>query len=130
MSVEHRMDIDSGDATTVVSIAVGLPGNTDASQPSWTIPAIPSVDYTRPPEDYSVEIGTYVGGLATSPPFDESWIGFITNLDGSEIAGRNWYDRKLSMKTPDVIAEDRDAITLTASSIIETTVPTDLLELL
>ena len=130
VDISHTMTPETDEATTAVSIAVGLPGGADAAQPEWVLPVIDEIDYTRPPERYSVEIGTYVGGRATSPPHDENWIGFVTNIDGAEIIGRNWYDRRLSMRTPDVDAADRDPMTLTATATIETAVPTDTLELL
>ncbi len=127
---EHRMDTEGGEAVTTVSIAVGLPGDESSAMPAWTLPSAPPIDDTRPPSAYSFEIGTFVGGAGASVPFDEeAMIGFSTNLEESPVFAENFYPHQLSIRAPDVDAIDRDPITLEASVVIETTIPTDLLEL-
>ncbi|MDO9596739.1 MAG: hypothetical protein Q7J47_03365 [Azoarcus sp.] len=142
--VEHVMDPDGGNAVTSVSIAVGLPGNADATLPTWALPAVSMPDETRGPEAYSFEIGTFVGGAGDgtprpaevgggdSPPFDsETMIGFSTNLDlAIQPDEFNWYPHQLSIKSPPIDAADRDPLTLESVTVIETTIPTDLLEIL
>jgi len=131
VEIEHRMDTELGEAITTVSIAVGLPGNTSASLPAWTLPATPAIDDTRPPETYSFEIGTFVGGDGASIPFDdETMIGFSTNQEQPDLIATNFYPHQLSIRAPDVQALDRDPLELEAVAEIATTIPTDLLELL
>lgn len=135
VALRHVMDPDTGSAVTDITVAVGLPGSTDATLPSWTLPAAPEDDYTPPIDAYSFEIGTYVGGEPLSPPFDEeTMIGFCTNdanqLTDAEKDARNWYPHKLSMRPPALAAEDRDPRILPAQATIETVIPTDTLEIL
>lgn len=131
VDLEHRMNADTGEAVTTASIAVGLPGDESASLPTWTLPTAPAIDDVRPPATYSFEIGTFVGGLGTSVPFDEeTMIGFSTNVEEPPIFAENFYPHQLSIRAPDVEARDRDPITLEAAAVIETSIPTDLLELL
>lgn len=135
VALRHVMDADNGSAITDITVAVGLPGNTDASQPSWTLPAAPEDDYATPLSAYGFEIGTFVGGEISSPPFDESnMIGFSTNYAGQlsdiERDERNWYPHQFSMRAPALAAEDRDPRVLPALATIETDIPTDPLEIL
>ena len=129
--VTHTMDTASGAAISSVSLAVGMPGATPATLPAWTLPTAPADDYNPPLSAFSFEIGTFVGGKPDSAPFDEStMIGFSTNLNSVTEAGREYYPHQLSMRAPDIAAEDRDPRTLTTSAQIDVTVPTDLLEIL
>lgn len=130
VEIEHRMDTETGEAITSASIAVGLPGDTAASMPTWTLPAPAALDDARPPSAYSFEIGTFVGGEGASPPFDEeTMIGFSTNLELPPSFAENFYPHQLSIKAPDVESRDRDPLTLETVATISTTIPTDLLEL-
>ena len=130
VEIEHRMDTDTGEAITTAAIAVGLPGNADAAQPAWTIPAPLAIDDARPPEAYSFEIGTFIGGAGGAPAFDEeTMIGFSTNLEQPPIFAENFYPHQLSIKAPDVEARDRNPLTRETVATISTTIPTDLLEL-
>lgn len=129
--VTHTMDAGSGAAISTVTFAVGMPGATPAALPAWTLPAAPVDDYAPALSAFSFEIGTFVGGKADSAPFDEeTMIGFATNLNSVTEAGREYYPHQLSMRAPDIAAEDRDPRTLPTSSQIDVTVPTDLLEIL
>lgn len=131
VEIEHRMDPETGEAITTAAIAVGLPGATGASLPTWTLPATPAIDDTRPPETYSFEIGTFVGGDGASVPFDEeTMIGFSTNQESPDLIATNFYPHQLSIRAPDVEALDRDPLELEAVVEIATSIPTDLLELL
>lgn len=128
---EHRMDTETGEAVTTVALAVGLPGDTAASMPTWSLPTVPALSEERPPATYSFDIGTHVGGLLTSPPWDEAaMVGFATNVELPNALAENFYPHQLSIKAPDVIAEDRDPLTQAVAQTVETTIPTDLLELL
>lgn len=131
VALEHVLDVDAGQATTDIAVAVGMPGATPASLPDWDLPASP---YTAHPPQFgqlSATIGTYVGGLDSSPPYDpETMIGLVTNADGGgELPGREYYPVGLTIGWPALTAEDRDPRELAALAEISVAVPTDLLEI-
>lgn len=135
IALRHVMDTGTGSAITELTVAVGLPGSSDGSLPTWTLPDVPQDDYTPPMSAYDFTIGTYVGGEPDSPEFDEStMIGFSTNnadvLTDAEKNARKWYPHQLSVLPPTIAAEDRDPRVLTTETIIETAIPTDTLEIL
>ena len=106
------------------------PGATPAALPAWSLPASPYVPALPSLDQLSATIGTYVGGLASSPPFDaEAMIGLVTNEDGAEVSGRNYYPVGLTIGWPDLTADDRDPRELAAAAVVSVTVPTDLLEI-
>lgn len=130
VEIEHALDVGTGEAVTSCAVAVGLPGNADASMPVWVLPAAPVDSYEPPLSAYSFAIGTFVGGLPTSPPFDEaSMIGLATNAEGIADPSYHYYPHQLSIRAPDLAAEDRDPRTLESVTTITVDVPTDLLEI-
>lgn len=131
VEVEHRMDVSTGRATTTLGVAVGMPGETSATLPVWSLPAAPPSAYVPPISAYSFEIGEFVGGDLDSPAWDEAtMVGFATNLQGPTDDALNYYPHQLSIKAPDLAEEDRDPVKLTATATITTSIPTDLLEIL
>lgn len=142
VGIVHTLDADSGEATTQWEAAVGLPGDADSAAPTWTLPTVTSPESdpsSAPPPALTATGHTYyVGGLPSSPPFNEkTMIGVITNLDtdavflsDAEKAARNWYPVQLTIKTPEILAKDRDPIDLPAAAEYPWDVPTDLLEIL
>jgi len=130
VSIEHVLDVDAGQATTDVSVAVGMPGATPAALPAWSLPASPYTPALPSLEQLSATIGTYVGGLTTSPPFDpDTMIGLVTNAENGSIPGREYYPVGLSIRWPELTAEDRDPRELEAAAVVSVAVPTDLLEI-
>lgn len=135
VEVEHTLDPSSGEAITQVAIAVGMPGDTPASQPTWSLPARPVDPYSPPLSAYGFLICSYVGGLIESPKFSEAeMIGFATNIEDLGLTdiernSRNWYPLQLSIKAPDIAAESRDPRDIAAETTIEVAVPTSLLEI-
>lgn len=130
VGLAHSMDTATGQAVTSVELAVGMPGNTPAALPSWTLPDSPLDSYVPPRRSYSFRIGTYIGGQFGGPEFDpDEMIGFCTNLRGPELAGRNYYPYQLSMRSPDIADEDRDPLDLSSELTVDVAVPTDLLEI-
>lgn len=129
--VTHRLDVATGAATSYLGIAVGMPGEASATLPVWTLPPAPAPAYVPPISSFSFEIGEYVGGGPESAEWDEAtMIGFSTNLLGPSDDALNYYPHQLSIKAPDLAAEDRDPAELTAAATIPITIPTDLLEIL
>lgn len=131
VEIDHALDTATGEAITSCAVAVGLPGDQGAAMPSWVLPPTPVDDYTPPMSAYSFEIGTYVGGLPSSVEFDETtMIGFSTNAEGVADPAYPYYPHQLSIRAPDLAAEDRDPRTLESVTSISVAIPTDLLELL
>lgn len=129
-ALTHTLDAESGQAVTAVELAVGLPGATTAAQPTWTLPPPPVPTFVTPISAFSYECGTFVGGSPLSVPFDDDeMIGFATNLNGPEDDALEYYPHQLSIRSPDIDPEDRDALELTSVTEIAVTIPTDLLEL-
>lgn len=131
VEITHTLDTAAGAASSDIGVAVGMPGATPASHPVWVLPAAPAETYTPPLSAYSFEIGTFVGGEIASPAFDaDTMIGFSTNQEGAVYYDREYYPHQLSIRSPDMAAEDRDARTLTSTTTISVTVPTDTLEVI
>lgn len=131
--VSHEMDIGSGAAITSAELAFGLPGNADAERVPWVLPAAPHDSYSPPASAFSCEIGTYVGGDASSPAWDEdSMVGFSTNYqhEGEEDDTREYYPHQLRVQAPGLAAEDRDPLDLPVAAQYEIDIPTDLLEMM
>lgn len=129
--ISHTMDLASGSAISEIVLAVGMPGSLPAALPDWDLPAPPVDSYVPPLSAYSTEAGTFVGGDVSSPPWDATtMVGFSTNLNGVEVEGLNYYPHQLSLRAPELAAEDRDPRVLTTAARIEVVVPTDLLEII
>lgn len=131
VALDHVLDVDAGRATTDIAVAVGMPGATPAALPVWSLPASPYVPALPSLDQLSATIGTYVGGLASSPPFEaETMIGLVTNEDGAEVPGRNYYPVGLTIGWPALTADDRDPRDIDATAVVSVAVPTDTLEIL
>lgn len=130
-ALEHTLDTLTGRAVTEVALAVGMPGGVPAALPEWTLPAAPSAVIAPPQGSYSFEIGTYIGGDVGSPPYDEDeMIGFVTNLNGPSLSGREYYPHELSIAAPTIAAADRDPLDLPVAATINVSISTDVLEVL
>ena len=57
-------------------------------------------------------------------------VGFSTNVQGAEDPALEYYPHQLSIKAPDIAAEERDPQTRPATARIDVSVPTDLLEII
>ncbi|MFT3758970.1 hypothetical protein [Thauera sp.] len=129
--VSHEMDIQSGAAITSVELAFGLPGDADVAMPAWLLPPAPEDTYVPPVGAFSCEIGTYVGGDASSPPWDEdSMVGFSTNYQDGGDGDAEYYPHQLRVHAPALAAEDRDPRDLPVAALYEIDIPTDLLEMM
>lgn len=141
--VRHVLNADTGDADTIVTLAVGLPGApAPYVAPTWTLPARPNPEAVvaaaggLPPGGVSGRSSYYIGGLASSQLFNpETMIGFITNVDDPTMAqataeGRNWYPYQLTIGAPDILASDRDPMDLPADATFEMDLPTFTLEII
>ncbi|PKO54932.1 MAG: hypothetical protein CVU28_08085, partial [Betaproteobacteria bacterium HGW-Betaproteobacteria-21] len=130
-TLRHRMDASDGvgSSITSVTIAIGLHGAVTPVEPTWALPAVDDTTPAARLEDYAFEIGTYIGGMDTSPPLDESMVGFFTNLEWSA-PDAVFYEHSLTIQSPEIIAGHRDAIEFPASAQFEIDIPKYPLELL
>ena len=127
----HTINVATGRAASELTLAVGLPGNASAAQPSWALPVAPVDNYTPPLSAFSFEIGTFIGNRFGAPPFDDAtMIGFCTNYEGGADPAYNYYPDKFEVLSPSLAAEDRDPRTLESAAEFVVDVPTDILEML
>lgn len=125
----HVLDLDTGEAITGVALAVGLPGDEGAALPDWELPTAQYTPESPNLAALSAEIGTFVGGLLDSPPWDEeTMVGFATNAEGPVFESREYYPHQFSIGWPAIDAADRDPVTVAADVTLPVSVPTDLLE--
>jgi len=128
VAVEHRLNVDTGEAVTAVEVAVGLPGQADAVLPSWTVPGREPFVPVADPAALAFEIGTFVGGRDNSAPWNEANVGFSTNLINPMAGAEHFYPHQLSIGSPEVVAADRDPVAVEQEGTLDVAVPTDTLE--
>lgn len=91
--INHAFSIDSGDAVTTITIDLSRIGAT-AAERVGVAPAIqpqtqPDTDVGEADPDsfghyYGGSTFTHIGGSVISPPFDDTWVGFMTNYGYDE----------------------------------------------
>ncbi|MCJ8168628.1 hypothetical protein [Atopomonas sediminilitoris] len=120
--LQWRWNIDTGEATTIVSLAVsqGATGTADALTP----PAKPEPTPGTPPAP-SIILPTQLGGKATSPVYDEALDGFAGNYS-SVVA--NEHPRRFAVTTPDFAEAHRDQFDVPVSSAYAVSAANDRLE--
>lgn len=121
--LEWRWSIDSGEATTTVTLAIslGATGTADALTP----PAKPEPNPGNPPE-HAITLPTQLGGRATSPVYDEAQDGFAGNY---AVYDSELYPRRFAATTPDFAEAHRDQLSIAVPAAYRVTVPTDQLEI-
>lgn len=97
--VRHRLDVDSGAATTGVEVALFV-ADQDASVSDDAIaaPARPDTLSAGSPEP-TASLQTYIGGLQDSPPEQDDWIGYVGNA-GFIWPGAPVYDERFVVEVP------------------------------
>jgi hypothetical protein len=88
--VVDEFNIDTGDASTTINLAISAHGGTGivADYPPEAVEP-PSADGTVDEYDNDRLLQTYVGGLASSLPYNEEWEGYIVNSDNTYVT---WFD--------------------------------------
>jgi hypothetical protein len=87
-AVEHNWDMASGRATTDFEIAitrhdsVGITPPDDTETEAPPAPAVPEVS-SQVFGALSTAMSMHIGGLESSPEFDENWTGWIVNVPSS-----------------------------------------------
>ncbi len=121
--IQHVLDLGAGTAITTLTIALMQGGG--VSDP-LAVPAPPATELPPVPGN-APGLETHIGGRASSPPFEETWLGFTGNYSAGD--GQNQYPRNFRAKTHDIPAEYRDERTAIAERTYRVGVPIDLLEL-
>lgn len=124
--IVDKYSIDSGVATVTLSVAVMLGGGTASDA------------LTPPPFDTSAaspphgggSLPTQIGGLSTSPPYDEEMDGFSGNystIDNDE--GQEPYPRRFTVPVPEIPEANRDEWLVEIARTYQVAIPNDTLEL-
>lgn len=129
-TVEHTLDSSTGDASSRVTLAVGLHGSVVPADPDWSLPTAVDTTPSGVLADYSFTVGTYVGGHPSSPPFDpETMVGFITNYEWANTEVE-FYEHGLEIQSPAVSAAVRDPVEFPALASIDIEIPMFEMEIL
>ncbi len=81
--LQHVLNLSTAEAVTEVELAISCgQSGADFTSPIYSPPAHPA---QAGPVGYQdiLDVPTHVGGLLSSPVFDETWWGVITNTDGA-----------------------------------------------
>lgn len=124
--VVDKFNLDSGSALTTLSIAVMLGGG-DVTDP-LTPPPFDTSSADRPTGGGF--LGTQLGGLSTSPPYDDTRYGFsgnYTTFDND--VGQEPYPRRFAVPVPEIPAAIRDEWKVEIPRTYRVAIPNNTLEL-
>ena len=124
--VVDKFNLDTGSALTTLSIAVMLGGG-DVTD-SLTPPPFDTSTADRPTGGGA--LGTQLGGLSTSPPYNEDLYGFsgnYTTFDNDE--GQEPYPRRFAVPVPEIPAAIRDEWKVEIPRTYRAAIPNNTLEL-
>jgi hypothetical protein len=133
--IRDRWDIDTGDCTTEITVALHRRnGSGLTSDDTLEAPAKPA-DPTETAPDTSIRLGFHIGGESGAAPFNEEWDGYITNYpdDGArfdrmrsnpEVAAKV-YEEQFRVVPPEIDEEYADPADVTATEVYEVTIPQD-----
>jgi len=129
-SVEDRLDLERGEATTTIRIAVsrGGAGHGDATLAAPSPPAAPAPADPSGGGGFNTDGDTYLGGIVGAPAYDEDWAGFTGNYAPLE-PGAEVYPRRLTIDFPEVDAALRDEHQGSVSASYSISIPDDELTL-
>lgn len=107
VSIKDIMDIGRGKAISQVEVAVSRTSGLGIPDPVED-PVVPDKPDTVTATNYSRSntLGTHIGGKLTSPPFDDTWDGWMTNYFPEQV-GAPHYEQKFVVVTPDISDGDR-----------------------
>lgn len=120
-------DIDTGEATTTVRIAVMRGGD---SQLGWDEAQIPApASQASVPAPGAAGLGntsreTFIGGRVDAPEFEEQWSGFSGNWTSTE-PGAHLYPRRYRLDLPAIEPDRREARTAELERAITVRIPDD-----
>jgi hypothetical protein len=146
--IRHHLDIDTGDATTEVEIALSRHNGAGliTSDP-LTPPSAPGDPAETAPSGYH-DLGLHIGGSVTRPLWDDSWDGWVTNLPfdasyGSATLRGSWdrnranpaiagkvYDDGFHVLGPEIASSYADPVDFSDAQTYDVAVPEDPLVLI
>ena len=124
--IVDKYSLDSGSALITLSIAVMLGGGTanDALTPP------PFNTTAAVPPTGGGELPTQIGGLSTSPPYNEDLDGFSGNYASSDNdVGQDDYPRRFAVPAIEIPEDIRDEWVVDVSQTYRVAIPNDRLEL-
>lgn len=124
--IVDKYSLDTGSALTTLSIAVMLGGGTinDALEP----PAFDTTAATPPAGGGALP--TQIGGMSTSPPYDEELDGFSGNYATTDNnVGQEDYPRRFAVPAIEIPEAIRDEWVVEVSKTYRIAIPNDTLEL-
>jgi hypothetical protein len=147
--VTHRLDMDSGDATSEISVALFRHNGAGLVSDTPVAATEKAADPTESAFSRYLQLGMYIGGRDDCPEYDEDWTGYIVNMPPYESASTDPVDRaQVWARSPDnpglkdriypegfhmrypTISEDYvDPTDATAAATFDVAVPEDLLVL-
>lgn len=114
----HRLDPNSGRATTLVRVAYSAV--TGGTSDALDAPAPPDTAPTHAAPGSTTSLPTRIGCGSSTVPFDEEWEGYTGNYSLCT-AGEEVYPNRFRVVTPDIEDEIRDEVT--AETIVTYNVP-------
>jgi hypothetical protein len=146
--IRHHWDIETGDCTTEVSIALSRHnGSGLVSGDALTPPSEPGDPDETDPDTYH-NLLMHIGGQDNLPVWNESWDGFVTNVPFDPTYGENtlrgsWsrnpanpalanriYEEGFHIVAPTIDSEYADPLDFTDAAIYDVAVPEDPLVLI
>lgn len=129
-TVQDRMNLETGEASTTVRIAVsrGGAGHGDAALAAPSPPSAPAPAAPTGGGGFNTDGDTYIGGIIGAPAYDEDWAGFTGNYAIPE-PGSEVYPRRLTIDFPEVDTTLRDEHQGNVSASYSISIPDDELTL-
>lgn len=125
--ITHEMDSNTGEATSIIRVAVSLNGGAASGGDSAIIaPTAPNTDPVTAPPATSTSLQTHLGGKAGAAVYDETWDGFTGNYTALT-GGAEVYPRRFRVDTPEINQDAIDAVEGTASQTYSFDIPDETL---
>ncbi|WEV90014.1 hypothetical protein [Pseudomonas phage PotUPM1] len=141
--VQHRLDMDSGEAITTLSIAV-MRGGGDSDVlvvPGRPDTSVPPLSSTPGPPDAG-RLPTQIGGRLNHPPnasgptgggpvepYDDDLDGFAGNYSTTDDLTAEQFPRRFTLTAREIPELYRDELTRSTETLLRVGIPNDLLEL-
>lgn len=103
----HVVDIESGLATTTIKIGISEGGGADGSLAAPAAPD-PADIATLPDAATLIDLDTHIGGLQSSPEYDDTWTGYIGNTT-IPYPGSFFYDTMFRIEAPQIDTGSQDS---------------------
>lgn len=126
VAVNHRLDTDSGSATTDITIALFQGGS---GNPIGPLPSLPPLALTsiasRNPTAQRTTLGTYIGATQNSPAESDEWSGWITNGSPTYPGAPIYKTDGFALTPPDITFPDQSIPVKTITQALAIDWPND-----